>query len=350
MATPAPNYTKPYWEEGSSDAFYSSLMKKSESSNPIVYEERYNFGLWGFERFHPFDAQKFSRIITGMKKGGMLKMAPISPSRPAGNEHLGFIHTQDYLESLQDPAVMARVAEFPLLALLPRAIAKRKFLEVNQWHVMGTIIAGKLALEHTWAINVGGGMHHAHSSGGGGWCVYSDIVLSFQHLRVAYPERVKKVMVIDLDVHQGNGVERDVLMMDSFRESTYVLDAYRGDLYPNDSVAAAAISLRVRVSGADTDEMYLTKIQGALDKAFRDFQPDICYYNAGTDILVGDPLGGMQLSPECVVKRDEMVWEKCTSHQVPIVYLTSGGYTKPLSAETVTASLLNLNKKFGLVN
>lgn len=86
-----------------------------------------------------------------------------------------------------------------------------------------------------------------------------------------------------------------------------------------------------------------------LNESFDRFSPDIVFYNAGTDILVGDPLGNMMISPEAVVDRDEIVMGKCQQNNVPVVMLLSGGYTKPLSAETIARSILNMRDKLGLV-
>jgi len=85
-----------------------------------------------------------------------------------------------------------------------------------------------------------------------------------------------------------------------------------------------------------------------VDTSFDRFRPDIVYYNAGTDILVGDPLGDMLISPEAVTQRDEIVMSKCLQQGVPVVMLLSGGYTKPLSAQTIARSILNMHEKLQL--
>jgi histone deacetylase 11 len=86
----------------------------------------------------------------------------------------------------------------------------------------GSIEAGCLALEHNWAINLSGGYHHATKSFGGGFCIYPDITLTIDHLRKHHSDRVNKVMIIDLDAHQGNGHERDFIK----DGNTFILDCY----------------------------------------------------------------------------------------------------------------------------
>jgi histone deacetylase 11 len=157
---------------------------------------------WGLEKLHPFDAGKFRRIVTWLKRSKTLSEAKIVRPKPATRQHLLLIHTPEYLDSLESPAQLAEIAQFPPLALLPAWLARRQFTEPNRLHVGGSILAGKLALQCGWAVNIGGGMHHASASSGGGWCVYSDTVLSYQHLRLAYPEAVKRILIIDCDVHQ----------------------------------------------------------------------------------------------------------------------------------------------------
>ncbi|CAM9451112.1 unnamed protein product [Phaeothamnion confervicola] len=284
---------------------------------PIIYHDAYNISLWGLEKIHPFDAAKFRRIRDGLVAAGVLAGADaaVMPlEAPAAA--LRLLHTPRYLESLKSPATVAAVAEFPPLALLPSFLVDRKFLMPNRIHVGGSILAGKLALEHGWAINVGGGMHHAHSDGGGGWCVYADVVLSYLHLRLAYPERVRRIMIVDLDVHQGNGHERDRLRLAAAAEDVATAAAAAAGVGGASAAAATGQSDAARAA-ADA-------VGAALDKAFALFSPDVVYFFAGTDILMGDPLGRMNITPAGIVARDEAVWRACRERGVPVVYVTAG--------------------------
>lgn len=150
------------------------------------------------------------------------------------------------------------------------------------------IDAGLLALERGWAINLSGGYHHASAHCGGGFCIYSDISLCIRHLQRFCPERVRKAMIIDLDAHQGNGYARDFMNDDS----VFIVDAYNHSIYPGDNYAKRAIKCDISVYASDDDDQYLSKLVENILPAIHEFQPDFILYNAGTDCLVNDPLGG----------------------------------------------------------
>jgi len=343
-------WNKIYWKGSSNDFYEREFGKLSDGKVPIIYDERYNIEFWGLESLHPFDSKKYRSIRNMLVDEGAYESRQFVSPKPAQNQHLKLIHCDDYLASLEKSAKLASIAEFPPLAMLPSFIVKNRFTVPCLYQVGGTILAGFLALENKWAISIGGGMHHAWSKGGGGWCVFSDIVLSYQHLRLAFPELVQRILIVDLDVHQGNGHERDKLLMGDGRSTVVTLDAFRPDIYPSDCEARGAIDIRVELSKDDTDEIYLDKVKNGLEKAESmkndgNGKFDIVYYVAGTDILNCDPLGGMRISPEAVCKRDQMVWEMCSRESIPIVHVLAGGYTKPLSAKTVAKSILNLKEK-----
>lgn len=238
--------------------------------------------------------------------------------------------------------------------------------------VGGTVAASLLALHHGWSINLGGGMHHAHYEDGGGWCVYSDIGSSQWYLRnmmmkgeggggggggegtattTTTTTAATNFLIIDCDVHQGNGLERDKLRMND--TSTIIVDVYNKDIYPGDVQARKGITIERRIGSGTGDADYLNALQSALDEVAAGIsngmcaKPDLLYYNAGTDILVGDPLGSLNVSEQGVVKRDEMVFQLAVDVQCPIVMLLSGGYTKK-SAPTVVNSIRNLYDVFQL--
>ncbi|CAG0904309.1 unnamed protein product [Darwinula stevensoni] len=198
-------------------------------------------------------------------------------------------------------------------------------------------------MERGWAINIGGGLHHCSGNSGGGFCPYADITLCVRMVRKNFSQ-VKKVMIIDLDAHQGNGHERD--FMDD--KSIYIFDMFNSSIYPGDREAMNGITLPVKLSSGTDDSTYLDLLERNLEKAFKEFTPDFILYNAGTDIMAGDPLGRMEISDEGVIKRDEMVFREAYSRRFPIVMVTSGGYQRRAGA-VIGDSILNL-KNMGLIS
>eukprot|EP00918_Siedleckia_nematoides_P054872 GHVU01119816.1.p1 GENE.GHVU01119816.1~~GHVU01119816.1.p1 ORF type:complete len:319 (-),score=29.22 GHVU01119816.1:282-1127(-) len=204
---------------------------------------------------------------------------------------------------------------------------------------MGTILATQLAVDHGWAINIGGGFHHSSSNEGGGFCVYADISLAIKYLFENRPQ-IKKAMIIDLDAHQGNGHERDFAKDDR----VYIMDVYNRRIYPRDIEAKRSIKRKVEILPNTKDEEFLGLVVKHVREVLEEFKPDIVVYNAGTDIMEGDPLGDLSISPEGIIERDEIVFKETRKRQIPIVMVTSGGYQME-TARVIANSILNLNER-----
>ncbi|CAL4175835.1 unnamed protein product [Meganyctiphanes norvegica] len=194
-------------------------------------------------------------------------------------------------------------------------------------------------MEHGWAINIGGGFHHCCSEEGGGFCAYADITLAIYLVLLNY-QNVQRVMIIDLDAHQGNGHERDFIG----RRDVYILDVYNKDIYPGDELAKQAISRRVELFSFTEDEEYLHKVNTHVEGALNEFHPQFVVYNAGTDIMIGDSLGLLSISKKGIIERDEIVWSKVRQRGIPIMMVTSGGYQRSTAA-VIADSIINLNNK-----
>lgn len=311
---------------------------------PIVFHPKdYNITFCGIEKLHPFDAGKWGHIHEYLTSRGMIsKDDHVEPVEPT-SEDLMICHTKRYLDSLTWSANVAKVTEVPLVALFPNFMVQHKLLKKLRYQTGGSVLAGKLAIERQWAINIGGGFHHSASDQGGGFCAYADISLALQFLFHEKPDKVKKAMIIDLDAHQGNGHERD-FMGDP---NVYIMDVFNSYIYPRDYVARKAIRRPVELRPHTETEDYLNLVERHLKGALNEFQPDVIAYNAGTDILAGDPLGCLSVSREGVIMRDELVFREARDRHVPIFMLTSGGYLRS-TAEVVADSIMNLKEK-GLV-
>ncbi|EFJ48813.1 hypothetical protein VOLCADRAFT_59975 [Volvox carteri f. nagariensis] len=305
---------------------------------PVVYHPSYNISFFGVEKLHPFDSCKYGKVMSALKKQHVLREGQTVQPREASLEVLADVHTQDYLYRIHyHNFTIVQVTELAALSLLPNKLLQWRIVAPMKLHVGGTMLATGLALERGWAINIGGGMHHASSSRGMGWCPFDDIVLAVRRVRKAAGRLV--VLYIDLDAHQGNGVERDF----------YIIDFYNARIFPLDDEAKPAIDIPVELRfGADDDEI-LGRLHAALAVAARTLpRPDLVIYNAGTDVLAGDPLGRLGMTAAGVVQRDEVVWRWCRDMaRAPVVMALSGGYTRE-SAGVITASIRNLFEKFGL--
>ncbi|GIL78729.1 hypothetical protein Vretimale_366 [Volvox reticuliferus] len=314
---------------------------------PVVYHPSYNISFFGIEKLHPFDSCKYSKVVSALKNQGVLSDGQTVLPRAASMEVLADVHTQDYLYKIHHHNfTIVQVTELAALSLIPNKLLQWRIVTPMKFHVGGTILATGLALERGWAINLGGGMHHASASHGMGWCPFDDIVLAVRRVRKAAGRKMV-VLFIDLDAHQGNGVERDKLHLPV--EDLHIVDFYNAHIFPKDDEAKPAIDIAVELrSGAEDDEI-LGRLHAALAVAAATLpRPDLVIYNAGTDVLAGDQLGRLGMSAGGVVQRDETVWRWCRDvARAPIVMTLSGGYTRE-SAGVITASIRNLFEKFNL--
>ncbi|KAJ8751585.1 hypothetical protein K2173_016832 [Erythroxylum novogranatense] len=286
---------------------------------PIIYSPGYDISFLGMEKMHPFDSAKWGRVCQFLIIGGGLAKDGIVEPREASKEDLLVVHTELYLKSLRNSANVARIIEVPPVAVFPNCLLQQKVLSPFRKQVGGTILAAKLAKHRSWAINIGGGFHHCSREKGGGFCAYADISLCIHYAFVLLD--ISSVMIIDLDAHQGNGHEMDF----SNDDRVYILDMYNPDIYPFDFEARRYINHRVEVVSGTTTEQYLAKLNTALNEVAEtpNFKPQLVIYNAGTDILDGDPLGRLKVSPCGVINRDEMVFQFAHERNIPIVMLTS---------------------------
>ncbi|XP_028793502.1 histone deacetylase 2 isoform X1 [Neltuma alba] len=315
-----------------SHVLYRYLQRNSRFSSNVLF---FVFSRWrrgSSTKPYPFK-QALPRCPS--VQGSSYLFEVVQYSFPGNRE---IVHSESYLNSLKNSSKVAMMIEVPPVALFPNCLLQHKVLFPFRKQVGGTILAAKLAKERGWAINIGGGFHHCSAEKGGGFCVYADISLC---IRFAFVQlNISRVMIIDLDAHQGNGHEMDLANDDR----VYILDMYNLGIYPFDYEARRYINQIVEVESGTRTEDYLQKLDRALEIAGHMFDPELVVYNAGTDILDGDPLGRLKISPEGIALRDEKVFQFACEKKVPIVMLTSGGYMKS-SARVIADSIVNLSNR-----
>ncbi|XP_074645046.1 histone deacetylase 11-like isoform X2 [Tubulanus polymorphus] len=330
-------------QRSNSSSLGTQLWNNVESWKwPIIYCMEYNIGFLGLEKLHPFDAGKWGKVHAFLKEVSMLRDDTTTTPIEATVNDLLVVHTKRYINSLKWSVNVAGITEVPPVALVPNFIVQRKVLRPFRFQTGGTIMGAKLAMERGWAINIGGGFHHCSANRGGGFCAYADITLAIKFL-LERDKNVKNIMIIDLDAHQGNGHERD-FMGD---QNVYILDIYNRGIYPHDGFAKRAIKRKVELGLFTEDEEYLRLVKTHVDGALNEFTPDIVIYNAGTDILDGDPLGCLSISPEGIIERDQIVFQRVRTRGIPLLMVTSGGYQRA-TARIIADSILNL-KTLGLI-
>lgn len=311
------------------------------SYNPqIVYHKNYDISFFGLEKIlHYFDTHKYSKVFNYLVKNNIISKNAIHTPTIIDDEQLLTIHTQKYLQSLENSQTIAQVTGVPLLRIIPNFLLRKKILEPMKYATAGTVLAAQLAMKHGLAINLSGGYHHAKANCGEGFCFFADIPLAIHKLWKDQPEL--KVLIIDLDAHQGNG-NSTILRKDP---RVAFVDAYGKYNYPtfHDYLTQFDVQYRIPLEWKTEDAEYLEKVKIAIDQAIADHKPQLIMYNAGTDILIGDPLGGMSITAQGIIVRDQLVIESAVKNNIPVVMTLSGGYTKQ-SADVISKSLENVIK------
>lgn len=286
---------------------------------PLVYDSSYNVTAFGLERIHPFDGRKYQRIHDALIERGLRLSRDFVRPKPVSLEDLLRVHSKDYLNSLGRSDVVAKILEVPIARWLPNGLLDWRVLRPMRSATGGTIAACRLALERGLAINIGGGFHHAAAGWGGGFCVYADVPIA---AKILHDEGLlTKVLVVDLDAHQGNGTAAAIQDWDWAK----IADLYQGDLFPDEKESEDyPLAVGMGLSGSE----YLRLVHESLPEVLGTVKPDLVIYNAGSDPFVDDPLAGFQLSLADIQERDLFVTTEVRGRGIPLAMVLSGGYSK----------------------
>jgi histone deacetylase 11 len=285
---------------------------------PLIYHPVYNITAFGLERLHPFDGRKYRRIHDALIARGPRRAGEFIRPDPATRSDLLRVHTGEYLRSLRSADVLARILEVPPVRRLPAWAIDWRLLRPMRFATGGTILACRLAPEHGVAVNLGGGFHHAASSRGGGFCAYADVPLA---AKVLHDEgKVGKVLVVDLDAHQGDGI---AAVFAGWPWAS-IYDLYERGIFPPRKEPE---DYPLPVGSGLTGGEYLGIVRDTLPAALDAVRPDLVVYNAGSDPFVRDPLAGYRLSAGDLAERDLLVVSMARERSIPVAMVPSGGYS-----------------------
>lgn len=196
--------------------------------------------------------------------------------------------------------------------------------------VQGTINAGLMALQDGISGNLAGGTHHAMSNFGEGFCVFNDVAVAINVLQQSMWAR--KILVIDCDVHQGNGTAE--IFKDN--DDVFTFSLHGANNYPFKKPPS---NYDIGLPDGTGDKLYLQTVGDALDRVFEKFKPDLVFYLGGIDPLETDHFGRLSLTIKGLESRERIVIKKVKKENVPLVLLLSGGYA-PTLEQTVKAHAL----------
>lgn len=222
------------------------------------------------------------------------------------------VHTESYYKSLielsLDPKA-ARKIGFPL----SKELIDREVIIAD-----GTIKASKYALKNGIAMNIAGGTHHAYTNRGEAFCLLNDQAIGARYLLQS--DLVQKILIVDLDVHQGNGTAQ-IFEKDS---SVFTFSMHGANNYPFKKEIS---DLDIALPNQTEDQEYLTILKETLPKLIQDQKPDFIYYLCGVDILSTDKLGKLSCTIAGCAERDRFVLQTCKDLNIPVMCSMGGGYS-----------------------
>ena len=239
----------------------------------------------------------------------------VERARAATWEELALAHSPDYLDRVRNGALDRREQ----LALgLPWS---PELVERARRSTGATLQAGAVALAHGVALNLGGGTHHAFASSGRGFCVLNDVVCAVRALRAT--SRARRFVVIDLDVHQGDGTH--ALCANDPETFTLSINGFRN--YPFKRVAG---DLELELPDGTGDDAYLDGLARLLPEAIRRSRAELAFYLAGADPFEGDRLGRLALTKRGLRERDTAVRDVLLEAGIPVCVTLAGGYAEEI--------------------
>lgn len=260
---------------------------------------------------HVFPMRKFALVRERLVAEGVIRDGDVLEPSPPPRNLLALVHTAEYLDDLERLRWTPRTmwSELPLTEEIVQAYGLA---------ASGTLLAGRAALAHGAAANLGGGFHHAFADRAEGFCYLNDLAIAVRTLQ--RDGAIARAAVVDLDVHQGNGTAR-IFAGDP---TVFTLSLHQEANYP---AAKEPSTLDVGLANGTGDDAYAAALAAALERVWA-FAPELVLYQAGADPFAEDMLGGLALTKAGLAARDRQVFDGCARRDIPTVVTLGGGYAR----------------------
>jgi acetoin utilization deacetylase AcuC-like enzyme len=279
----------------------------------VAFDQQYVHPL---PKNHRFPMEKYHLLPTQLVREGTMCEHQFFTPQFIDQTLLSEVHCPTYLDrlvGLQLTDREQRVSGF---------VHSTQLIERECRIMEGTRMAAELALDHKAAMNIAGGTHHAFKDRAEGFCLLNDQVIAAEWL--LKHQKAERILIIDLDVHQGNGTAAMCVEKDAF----FTFSMHGKNNYP---LQKEQSSLDIELEDGTDDKTYLYLLEKSLNTILNQFQPQFVFYQCGVDILESDKLGKLSVTLAGCKRRDEIVFEAVRQLNVPIVCTMGGGYSQDIN-------------------
>ena len=259
---------------------------------------------------HRFPIKKFGELIKLLQKKNIATTQNTFQPSEVSKKTLLNVHSEEYINKINNLSLdkdEIRKLGFPLV----KSVRRRSFVATG-----GTVLASKLAVKHKLACNTAGGSHHAFSNEGNGYCVFNDVAVAASYLKKKF--KFKKILILDLDVHQGDGTAK-IFEND---DNVFTVSIHSKKNYPSKKQNS---TIDIELEDGIEDEKYLNIVNLLLQR-IKDFQFDFVFYVAGVDVHFEDRLGKLNITETGIKKREELVINNFFKKNIPLCGVLGGGY------------------------
>ena len=275
----------------------------------LIYHERYDLNLGA----HVFPSQKYRLIADKLSKDAVASREDFLRPEPAFDTDILRVHTEDWVHKL-------KTGTLTLSDVMKLEVPYSPELVSAFWLAAGgTIAAAQSALRDGFGCNLGGGFHHAHPGHGEGFCAIHDVAVAIR--RLLADGAIRKAMVVDTDVHHGNGTAA----IFAKQPSVFTLSIHQRNNYP---AYKPPSTVDLDMPDQIEDSAYLTALLPAVRAGLDSFQPEMLFYVGGADPYRDDQLGGLSLTMDGLIARDKGVFEEARKRNIPVVTTLAGGYAR----------------------
>lgn len=264
---------------------------------------------------HRFPMPKYA-LLHQQVRAASWPSVELLPADPASDDQLHLVHQPEYISKVITGGLSDKELRRIGFPWSPELVVR------SRYSVGGTICTGRAALQDGYAANLAGGTHHAYPDHGEGYCVFNDVAVAARVLQSE--QRVRRVVIVDLDVHQGNGTAA-IFAGDP---SVFTFSVHGAKNFPFHKEQS---DLDIALPDGSDDSAFLEAVRSGLPRAIQQAQAGLAIYIAGADPFVGDRLGRLAMTKDGLAQRDQLVFELCRARGLPLAVVMGGGYARDIN-------------------